>query len=168
MSIFTGEYPRSIDSKNRIQVPNSFRSAIDPELDGRGLYVTLGEYPRTLAMFTEREFEALTDRMETEFMAGDESRKFELQFYSLARRVEMDKQGRIVLPEHLTRKARLSGDVCLVGQRRRIEVWDPEVLSRVRGIDMDGDDWPNWPVFTRARPAKGSTDAPGPSGRPAG
>ncbi len=80
MRIFTGQYERTIDAKNRIQLPSQLRSAIDSERDGVGLYVTLGEYRGTLSIFTERGFEELAARIETEFMPGPESRRFELQF----------------------------------------------------------------------------------------
>ena len=98
MRIFTGQYERTIDAKNRVQLPSQLRAAIDPERDGLGLYVSLGEHRGTLSIFTARAFEQLASRIETEFMPGPESRRFELQFYALASSVDMDKQGRIVTP----------------------------------------------------------------------
>ena len=96
---------------------------IEPQRDGPGLYITLGEFPGTLALFTERGFEELSTRLETEYEQGEASRRFELQFYALASYVEMDKQGRVVLPERLVRKARLGEQVFIVGQKHRIEIW---------------------------------------------
>ncbi len=152
MRIFTGQYDRTIDAKNRIQLPSQLRAAIDPERDGEGLYVTLGEHRGTLSIYTERQFEERAARMETEFIPGPESRRFELQYYGLASYVEMDKQGRIVLPDRLRRKARLGEEVFLVGQKYRIDVWNREDLNRSLGIDWEGDDWPDWQGFLRMRP----------------
>ena len=154
MRIFTGQYDRTIDPKNRIQLPSQLRSAIDPERDGEGLYVTLGEYRGTLALYTDRGFEAVADGMETEFMRGPDSRRFELQFYALASRVELDKQGRFVLPDRLRRMARLDDEVFLVGQKNRIEVWSRKDLERSIGIDWEGDEWPDWQGFLRRRPGE--------------
>ena len=70
MRIFTGQYERSIDAKNRIQLPSQIRSAIYPDTDGRGLYITLGEHRGTLSIFTHRAFDTLAERMETEFLPG--------------------------------------------------------------------------------------------------
>ena len=154
MPIFTGQYDRTIDAKNRIQLPSQLRATVDPQHDGNGLYVTLGEHRGTLSIFTERGFEQLAARMETEFMAGPESRRFELQFYALASYVEMDKQGRIVLPDQLLKKARLDEEVFLVGQKHRIDIWKRADLERSMGIDWDGDDWPDWQGFLRMRPAE--------------
>ena len=111
MRFFTGQYDRTVDVKNRIQLPSQLRRAIDPEHDGAGLYVVLGESRGTLAIYTERGFEELAEGIRTEFMSGPEARRFELQFYALASYVDMDKQGRLVLPERLRGKARLGEEL---------------------------------------------------------
>ncbi len=152
MRVFTGQYERTIDAKNRIQLPSQLRAAIDPERDGKGLYITLGEHRSTLSVFTERAFEELSSRIATEFMPGPESRRFELQFYALASYVEVDKQGRILVPDRLRRKARLGEEVFLVGQKYRVDVWNREDLDRSLGVDWEGDDWPDWQGFLRMRP----------------
>ena len=152
MPVFTGQYERTIDAKHRIQLPSQLRAELDSDLDGRKLYVTLGEFPGTLSIFTPRGFGALAARMETEYTANPAARRFELQFYAIASTVDMDKQGRIVLPERLIKKARFGEEVCLVGQRNRIEIWGRSELDRAMGIDWAGDDWPDWPGFLRRRP----------------
>ncbi len=154
MRIFTGQFDRTIDAKNRIQLPSQLRASIDKERDGSGLYITLGESRGTVAIYTERGFEALSSRIETEFMSGPESRRFELQFYALASHVEMDKQGRVILPERLRKMARLGEDVYLIGQKNRMEIWAREEFDRSVGIDWDGDAWPEWQGFVRTRPLK--------------
>jgi len=154
MRLFTGQFERTLDAKNRIQLPSQLRAAIDPERDGLGLYVTFGEQRRTLSIFTERAFEELAGRMETEFMPGPESRRFELQFYALASFVEIDKQGRIVVPDRLRRKAKLGPDVFLVGQKLRIDIWNRKDLDESMGVDWEGEEWPDWQGFLRRRPSE--------------
>lgn len=154
MRILTGQYDRTIDAKNRIQLPSQLRAAIDSEGERTVLYVTLGEHRNTLSIFTEPAFEEQATRMQTEYMPGPESRRFELQFYALACVVEMDKQGRIVLPDRLRKKARLGEEVFLVGQKNRIDVWNRTDLDRATGIDWEGDDWPDWQGFLRMRPSE--------------
>ncbi len=157
MRFFIGQHERTIDEKNRLQLPSQLRSAIEPERDGRGLLVTLGEDRGTLAIFTERGFEELSARIETEFMAGAESARFERQFYSQASYVEVDPQGRFVLPERLVKKARLGKEVYLVGRKHRIEVWNRSDFDQSLGIDWQSDDWPDWQGFLRMRPNGGSS-----------
>ena len=155
MPVFTGQHERTIDSKNRVQLPSQLRAGINAERDGSGLYVTFGEQRNTLRLFTERSFQELSERMETEFIEGPEPRRFERQFYGLTSHVDVDKQGRFVLPVRLVRKARLGTDVYLVGQRSYIDIWNRTDFDRSIGIDWEGDDWPEWQGFLRARP-KGS------------
>jgi MraZ protein len=152
MRFFTGCHERTIDEKNRLQLPAQLRAGIDPDRDGDGLYIILGEHRGTLSIFTERSFEELAARIETEFMRGAEAKRFELQFYSLASRVDIDKQGRFVLPDRLVQKARLDKEVTLVGQKNRIDIWNRADYERSLGIDWEGDAWPNWEDLLRTPP----------------
>ncbi len=162
MRILIGQYERTIDDKNRLQLPAQVRSALDSDADGRGFYVTLGEYKGTLSLFPERTFEQLASRVETEFMPGADSRKFELQFYGLASHVDVDKQGRILIPERLRKKARLQSDVYLIGQKYRLDIWNRADFDQSLGIDWDGDDWPeDWTRYLRMRPGGSNGRADG-------
>jgi MraZ protein len=154
MRLFTGVHERSIDQKNRIQLPVQYRNVLGPESDGRGIYVTLGEDRHTLLIFSESGFDELATRMETEFNPGPEARRFELQFFSLASFVELDGQGRFVLPDRLRKKARLGDEVYLVGRKYRIEIWNKAEYERSLGIDWESDDWPEWQGYLRMRPAE--------------
>ncbi|MCP4247862.1 MAG: hypothetical protein GY778_12510 [bacterium] len=146
---FTGHHDRTIDSKNRLQIPSQFRNAIDPERDGAAFYVILGERRRTLSMVTERQFNELAARMQTEFMSGSDSLDFEQRFYSSASKVEADKQGRVVLPDFLTARAGIAGDVVLAGAKYRIDIWLKEEFDAFMGTDWQHD-WPNWQRFLRS------------------
>lgn len=160
MRVFTGQFDRSIDAKNRIQLPSQLRSAIgrDPEAEGVGLYITLGQYRGTLSMFTEQGFGDVAERLETEFESSDESRRFELQFYALASFVELDKQGRLVLPDRLVKMAKLEEEVFVIGQKNRIDVWNRKALGQAMELDWAGDQWPDWVRFLRRRPGSGTPD----------
>ncbi|MEK6677323.1 MAG: hypothetical protein AABZ47_16935 [Planctomycetota bacterium] len=154
MSVFTGQYERSIDGKGRIQLPSQFRASLDPKRKGVGMYVQLGEFKGTLAIYTEQGFEEMAARINTETMPGPESRRFELQFYALASAVDVDAQGRFVLPERLRKKAKLGEEIYLVGQKTRIDIWNRADLDREIAMDWEGDDWPDWQGFLRMKPQK--------------
>jgi MraZ protein len=156
MRVFTGQYERTIDAKGRIQLPSQMRANIDPKHDGKGLYVQLGEHRGTLSIFTERAFEELAQRMQTEHMEGPDSQRFELQFYALASAVDLDPQGRFVLPERLRKMAKLETEIYLVGQKNRIDVWNRADLDRSMGIDWQGNEWPDWRGFLRMKPSEPS------------
>ena len=148
----TGYFSRTIDEKNRIQLPAQLRDSIDPKRDGCLLYVTFGDWPGTLSIYGEKAFEEVAARTETEFQSGPDAVRFELQFFGLTSSVEMDKQGRFVLPDRLVKKAKLGQEIVLVGQGSRIDIWDPQRYEESLGIDWSGDQWPNWRPFLRRRP----------------
>jgi len=152
MPVFTGQYERTIDSKGRLQLPSQLRNVIDPERDGNGLYAQLGEFRNTLSLYTERAFNEITGRAKTEQMPGAEPQRFELQFYTLASYIDLDSQGRFVLPERLRKKARLGEEVYLIGQKNRIDIWNRADLDREMGIDWEGEGWPDWQRFLRMSP----------------
>jgi MraZ protein len=172
MRFFTGTHVRSIDLKSRLQIPAPMRAVICeerrraglPEDKGVMLYVTLGEFPGTLSVLTEARFDELSQRIETEYMPGIESQRFELQFYSAISPVEMDKQGRIVLPDQLVKRAGLAGEVCVVGQKNRIEIWPKEAFKNAQApawdgrVSWEGDPWPDWQGFLRMRPGQVGRD----------
>jgi MraZ protein len=128
---------------------------MDAARDGAGLYVTLGQHRGTLSLYTERSFEELASRIETEFESDEEALRFELQFYSLASRVDVDTQGRFVLPDQLVKKAGLKEEVCLLGQKNRIDVWNRADYERQLGVNWEDETWPRWGGFVRRRPANG-------------
>jgi MraZ protein len=161
MKLFIGEYERNIDKKNRIQIPAQLRSVVAAAPEDVRFYVTLGEFPQTLALYPEQVFEDLANRIETEYIPGERSRKFELQFYSLASHVALDTQGRLVLPERLRRKAKLGDEVLLAGQKHRVDIWNRAAYEATLGIDWDGDDWPDWQPFVRMRPGGTGGEAKG-------
>ncbi len=157
---FTGHHARTLDEKNRLQIPSQFRNAVDPEVEGDGWYVILGERRHTLSLVTERQFEQMAERIQTEFMSGPDSLDFEQQFYSTARRLDMDKQGRVVLPDYLTSMARLKGEVVLSGAKYRIDVWRKKDFDAFLGIDWERS-WPNWQRFLRSPRPEGREGQPG-------
>lgn len=121
--IFTDAYERTIDAKNRIQIPSEFRNGLDAEVDGDAFYFCPGERKNTLSLYPSRRFEERVQALKTSRIAGDESLAFEQVYYSLASRLEMDKQGRMVLPERQLAMVSLGKAITLAGANDRIDVW---------------------------------------------
>lgn len=121
--VFTGAYERAIDEKNRIQIPAPFRNAVDPERNGGAFYVVPGERDNTLAFYPEKYFDQKVASMRTDEIAGPEALDFEQMFFSLASRVEMDKQGRLVLPERQLSMVELGTEVYITGAHYRLDLW---------------------------------------------
>ena len=121
--VFTDAYERTLDAKNRIQIPAEFRNGLDAEVDGPGFYLCPGERKNTLSLYTPRKFEAQVKALRTGRVLGDEALAFEQVYYSLASRLDMDKQGRLVLPERQMAMVELGKEVTLAGAMDRIDLW---------------------------------------------
>ena len=124
--MFTGEYRHSVDDKGRIAVPAKFR----PQLDG-GVYVARW-VDTCLAIFPKLEFEALANRVGALGIADPSARNFSRSLFASAYEVELDRQGRIVVPASLRELSGLEGDAVVVGARDHAEIWAPATWDEYR------------------------------------
>lgn len=126
--VFTGTYEHSIDAKNRLAIPSDVRSLLNSTADqsqGTYLYITLGE-GQALCLYTQQGFEQRADELDQSELDPDQLLAYERLMFSLAKRVEVDKQGRIRLPENLVQMAKLESDVVLIGVKDHMEIRDRE------------------------------------------
>ncbi len=111
-----GEYQHNIDAKGRVIVPAKFREDL-----GEHFYVTKG-LDGCLFVLSAAEWKRLQDKISA--MPISKSRGLQRFFFSGAAEVEPDKQGRILLPQHLREHAGLEKDVTVIGASSRAEIWD--------------------------------------------
>ena len=126
--VFTGTYEHSIDAKKRLAIPSEIRSQIQRatgvgEGDPIYLYVLLGD-GGFLSLYTEEAFERRAAELDQSELDAEELLEYERLLFSLAKRVEVDKQGRIRLPDHLLKRTGLEADVVLLGVKDHLEVRD--------------------------------------------
>ena len=87
------------------------------------LYATLGE-AKALYLYTDQGFEQRAEELIKSETDPDSLLGYERIWFSLTRRVELDSAGRIRLPETLTRRAQLKGEVVLLGNNDHMEIRD--------------------------------------------
>ena len=126
--IFTGEYEHTIDAKKRLSIPSEIRSALRAELGlGEdapvGFYVTLGE-SRSLCLYSEQGFAQRAEELSNSDADPDRLLAYEALWFSLARRVELDSAGRLLLPENLLGRTGLGSSVALLGMNDHMEIRD--------------------------------------------
>jgi MraZ protein len=114
---FTGQYRHTLDSKDRLTVPARFRELLEG-----GAYVMQG-FDQNLIVFTEPAFVAIHRRISQMKFTDPLTRLLRRLIFSTASRVDMDKVGRILIPEFLRKIAELDGDVMLVGAGDYFEIW---------------------------------------------
>lgn len=121
--LFTGSYDRTIDAKQRLAIPSDVREELQREQAGATLYAVVLQGP-TLCLYTEADFRKRADQLDDSTRPPQEILQFEQVFFASTRRVEIDKQGRIRLPEQLMSMAELKTDVVLIGVKDHLEVHD--------------------------------------------
>ncbi|QBD81186.1 division/cell wall cluster transcriptional repressor MraZ [Ktedonosporobacter rubrisoli] len=115
--MFLGEYEHTIDAKGRLAVPAKFRVQMD-----RGAVISKG-MGTCLSVYTVARWEEKSDEL-VAGLSSDELRDFERRIYPSASEVELDAQGRMLIPAKLRAYAKLSGEVTVAGVRDHFEVWD--------------------------------------------
>ncbi|MFD2749364.1 MULTISPECIES: division/cell wall cluster transcriptional repressor MraZ [Virgibacillus] len=118
--MFMGEFQHNIDTKGRIIVPAKFREGLgDNFVVTRGLDKCLFAYPMD-------EWKALEEKLKKLPLTKKDARAFTRFFFSGAVECEVDKQGRINIPQPLRSYAALSKECVVIGVSNRIEFWASE------------------------------------------
>lgn len=116
--MFIGEYTHSIDQKKRLAIPAKFRKDLGKEaIVTRGLDGCLWLYPM-------REWEVMADKLGKLPIGQAQARGFARAMLAGASEVELDRLGRILIPDHLKQYASLQKNVIVTGLYNRIELWD--------------------------------------------
>lgn len=118
--MFMGEYNHTIDAKGRLIVPAKFR-----EILGDNFIVTKG-LDGCLFVYSNDEWTRFEEKLKSLPLTNKNARQFTRFFLAGAAACEVDKQGRILLPQVLREFASLEKDVVLVGVASRIEIWSRE------------------------------------------
>lgn len=130
--MFMSEYNHTIDAKGRLIIPSKFREVLGEE------FVISKGMDGCLFVYANADWDAFEQKLTALPMTNKEARKFTRFFLAGAAQVELDKQGRILLPATLREFAGLDKDVVLVGVGSRIEIWDKDRYETA-GEDMDMD-----------------------------
>ena len=113
----TGEFQHNLDAKGRLFIPARLRDEL-----GEVFYVTLS-MDRCLSAYNARSWQDFSDKVNA--MPYVKQRKMR-PLFAYAARCELDKQGRVLLPQNLRDYAGLDKNVTVVGCNNHAEFWDSE------------------------------------------
>ena len=119
-SFLTGEFRHSLDDRGRVAIPARFRARLSPAATvSRWLDGCLGVFPQD-------EWNELAGKLRALPQTSARAREFGRFMSSGAVEVELDRQGRILIPGYLRDYAAISeGEVVVVGALNRLEIWAP-------------------------------------------
>ena len=116
--MFIGEYHHTLDEKGRMSVPVKFRASL-----AEGAVVTRG-LDRSLFLYPKSEWQTLAEKLASLPFGQADTRAFARLMLAGAMEVEVDKSGRVLLPEYLREYAALDKSVVVAGLYNRLEIWD--------------------------------------------
>lgn len=118
--LFYGEYQHTIDPKGRVIVPSKFREGL-----GEKFIVTKG-LDNCLFVYSSEEWSILEAKLRSLPFTDRNARAFVRFFFAGATECELDKQGRINIPQNLREYANFEKDILVVGVSNRVEIWDKQ------------------------------------------
>ena len=119
-AMFMSEYNHTLDTKGRLIIPAKFREVLGEE------FVISKGMDGCLFVYANDDWNAFEQKLTSLPLINKEARQFARFFLAGAATVEVDKQGRILLPPVLREYANLTKDVVLVGVLSRVEIWDKD------------------------------------------
>jgi MraZ protein len=124
--MFIGEYRHTIDNKRRLAIPAKFRKEL-----GNTVVVAKG-LEGSLFLYTLAEWKILAEKLANLPLGKAENRSFVRTILAGAVEVELDRLGRILVPDYLTDYASLKKNTIIVGLYNRLEIWDEEQWNKYK------------------------------------
>jgi MraZ protein len=133
--MFLGQFQHNLDDKGRLMIPARFR-----ELLAAGAFITQG-FDRCLMVMTDNYFRQVYDRISAMNLADPNTRLLRRFILSNAYPVEIDKVGRILVPQNLRQGIMLENEAIVAGQGEYFEVWTPadwnEQMAQLQDIETN-------------------------------
>ncbi|MEI6266590.1 MAG: division/cell wall cluster transcriptional repressor MraZ [bacterium] len=130
--MFIGEYQHNLDDKGRLAIPAKFRGQLS-----EGAVVTKG-LDNCLSLFTKEGWDFEAERLMNLPLTQAKARAYARFMLSSAFPVEIDKQGRVNVPQALRSFAGISGSTVVTGLGDHVEIWAPEAWEEYRShIEKD-------------------------------
>jgi MraZ protein len=124
--VFRGNHQAKVEESGRIKLPVAVKEAVD-RMQVTEFYVT-SPNGTSAEVWPLAEWEKVEKRLAANSSRTDVQDYMEqTSFYGLE--VKMDSAGRFVLPQILREKAKLSGDVAILGKARYLEIYNLETLA---------------------------------------
>ena len=118
--MFLGQFQHNLDDKGRLMVPARYR-----DLLAAGAFITQG-FDKCLMVMTDAYFKQVYERINNMNLADSTARMLRRLILSNAYPVEVDKVGRILVPQNLREFLGVaSGELTVTGQGEYFEVWTP-------------------------------------------
>lgn len=122
-----GQHRYQLDPKGRIALPAKFREAMSD-----GVHLTLGQ-DGCLWAFPDEEWRRRSEQVRSAPLTGKQSRAYSRMFFGNAEAADLDRQGRLVIPQRLRTVIGLGREVVVIGVYDWLEIWPTQAWDRYDG-----------------------------------
>ncbi|MBK8822823.1 MAG: division/cell wall cluster transcriptional repressor MraZ [Anaerolineales bacterium] len=134
--MFLGQFQHNLDDKGRLMIPARFRELLEG-----GAFITQG-FDKCLMVMTENYFKQVYERIEAMNLADPTARLLRRLILSNAYPIEVDKVGRILMPQNLRAFLGIeNGELIVAGQGEYFEVWTPalwnEQMTQLQDVEAN-------------------------------
>ena len=131
---YLGEYICKLDAKGRLTVPSGLKKQLDNE--GREGFVLNRGFEGCLCLYPHKDWLAVSKKLNDLNLFTIKNRAFVRKFQNGATKLDMDGNGRVLLPKDLQEFAGISKEVVLFAYADRIEIWDKAKYEEVMNEEM--------------------------------
>ena len=135
MPVLLGEYECSMDAKGRLRIPTPLLRQFG-EQEKHSFILNRG-VDKHLTLFPREVWEKEKIKIDTLNTYNADARKFRRVFYSGATEIEVDDQGRILLPKRLVEYAEIEKEVVLFAINDRVEIWSLDEYDAMMNDDTE-------------------------------
>ncbi len=125
--LFTGEYDCKLDPKGRLMLPSKLKAKL---AEGEETLVVLRGFEPCLTVYPLSSWEKVYEKISALNEFTEEYRNLQRNLLRGATEVDLDGQGRLLLPKSMLGHAGISHEIVAVGVANRIELWDPTTYQR--------------------------------------
>ena len=133
MTFFTSEYECKLDAKGRLILPSRIKSQVPTE--GSSEFVIRKGFELCLILNPMVEFRKVFEKISTLNEFNTEHRKLQRNFLSGVMVVELDGNGRLLIPKSLLTYAEIDKEVILIGTGNKVELWNPTAYNNQKISD---------------------------------
>jgi MraZ protein len=128
--LLTGTHPRTLDDKKRLTLPKKVREQLG--IDTHQLFFAQG-VDQCLWVYDKGGLERLAEKLDQTPASDAEARVYRRLFFAQMENVDVDRAGRVLVPERLLVYAGIKNEVVLIGVRDHLELWDAGRWQRYLG-----------------------------------
>jgi MraZ protein len=128
MSHFSSEYECRLDAKGRIVLPAKIKAQL-PEASGNNIVVTRGFEP-CLVLYPQLEWKKVFSKVSGLNEFNEDYRNFQRNFLRGNTEVDLDSNGRFLIPKTMLKYSQIEKEVIVVGMGNRVEIWNPSLYEK--------------------------------------